>query len=138
MTKEKLEQLRTLKIEIDLLEYELNSLPQTTDTVRGSMDTFPYTEVIIKVTGTDEASAPVLRNKLRQKHKKLHASILELEEWLDTIENSEMRTIIRMHYEHGMTHEEIARKFGCSKSTITKKINNFFKKQKLSPNSPKN
>ena len=48
MTKEELEQLRSLKIEIKELEAELRNIPKTTDSVRGSTVNHPYIEHTMK------------------------------------------------------------------------------------------
>ena len=130
MTKEELEQLQYLKLEVKQLQEELKSGPPTTDSVKGSMDEFPYIEQTIKIFGADESKAGKLRKKLEKKLKKLQDMISDMEEWLDTIPDSETRLILRLTYRNGLKQEQIADELGYVQSAISKKMTAFWKSQK--------
>lgn len=126
MNKTELEQLQYLKLEVKQLQEELRSGPPTMDSVKGSMDEFPYTEQTIKIYGADESKAKKLRAKLERKLKELQDMIFDMEEWLDTIPDSEMRVILRLTYRNGLTQAKIAEELDCTERTIIRKIKSFF------------
>lgn len=128
MTKDRLEKMRVLRTEIKLLEADLcYNLPQTKDSVKGSMTEYPYIETTIQVEGTDETVKEALKKKIVRKLAQLRHELAELEEWLDGIEDPEMRIILRMYYEQGKTQEKIAEALNYSERTIRRKIDIFFK-----------
>ena len=126
MNKEELEQLQFLKLEVKQLQEELKSGPPTMDSVKGSMDEFPYIEQTIKIFGADETKAWKLRKKLEKKLKELQDLISDMEDWLDTIPDSETRLILRLTYRNGLTQEKIAEELGCSDRTVKRKIKTFW------------
>ena len=129
MTKEELEQLKSLKQEVKQLQDELHNMPLTTDGVKGSMDEFPYTYHSIKIEGIDQSTAKRLRNKLERKLKELQESILEMETWLDTVNDSEIRTVLRLTYRNGLTNEQIAAELSYDRSTVSWKLRKFWAEQ---------
>jgi DNA-directed RNA polymerase specialized sigma subunit len=129
LNKEQLEQLQYLKLEVKHLQEELKSGPPTTDSVKGSMDEFPYIEHTIKIYGADESRARKLRAKLEKKLKKLQDLIAEMEEWLDTVDESEMRTILRLTYRNGLTQSEIGAEIGYDRSVVSRKLKVFWENQ---------
>lgn len=77
-----------------------------------------------------------LKKKLRQKIEKLRRLVIEAEFFLTSIEDSEIRTILRMYYINGQTQDQIAAQLNCERSTISKKLDRFWAEQyKLSHNS---
>ncbi|MCE5227921.1 MAG: DUF1492 domain-containing protein [Porphyromonadaceae bacterium] len=101
-------------------------MPLTTDSVKGSMAEFPYTYHSIKIEGINQGTAKRLRNKLERKLEELQESIMEMETWLDTIGDSEIRTILRLTYRNGLTQEEIGLEIGYSRSGVAMKVKRFF------------
>lgn len=97
MTVEKLEAYRGLTSEIKGLREQIDSLydtyrsPQFSDEGSHSMNTSNPTE---------SAVSKILELKSIYDHKYAAAAelLLEVENWLSTIENSEIRSIIRFHY----------------------------------------
>lgn len=57
----------------------------------------------------------------------IQESIEELEKFLDTLEDPELRTILRLTCINGFTQEEIAEELGYSRSAVAMKIKRFFK-----------
>lgn len=129
MTKTDLEQLRALKNEIRLLEEELKSLPVISDSVKGSMIDFPHIEHNIAIRGVDINIGERLRRRLQRKLEELQDRLEDMEVWLDRLEESEMRTILRLRFRNGMTHEQIAKELGYSRTAIASKLERFFKNQ---------
>lgn len=126
MTRVELEQLKSLKQEAKQLQEELNNLPLTTDSVKGSMPEFPYIERTIKIVGIDEDKAKKVRKKLEKTLDDLQEMILVMEEWLETVEDSEIRTILRMKYRNGMKDKEIAAELGYCRQAVGMKLKKFF------------
>jgi predicted DNA-binding protein YlxM (UPF0122 family) len=62
---------------------------------------------------------------------------LLLENYLEGIEDSEMRDILRLYFALGLTLEEIGRRKGYSRQAIGKKIDKFLEKEKSSTSSTK-
>lgn len=128
MDKNRLENLAVLKKEIQLLEEELQRIPVVSDSVRGSMPEFPYVEVVVPISGIDDSDSASIRKKIEEKTRKLKRELLEVEDWLDTIPDSEARTILRAYYRQGMSQEQIAATLGYNRSSISKKIKNYLEK----------
>lgn len=122
-----MEQLRSLKNEVRHLQEELQNLPMTKDSVRGSMVEFPYIERTMVISGIDEGSAGKLRRRLERKCAELQEKIGEMENWLDTIPDSEMRDVLRMKYRNGMKDKQIANELGYSRTAIAMKVQRFFR-----------
>lgn len=137
MTRAELEQLKSLKQEAKQLQEELKNLPFVPASVKGSLPEFPYIETTFKVFGVDEQKGKRVKERLDRVLDEIQERILIMEEWLETVEDSEIRTILRMKYRNGMKDKEIAAELGYDRSTISNKLRTFFKKhEKLSPNSP--
>ncbi len=125
MTKEQLEKMRALRTEIKLLEADLYNLPQTKDSVTGSMTEYPYIQTTIQIAGTDEAAGEALKKKIARRLAQLRRELTELEEWLNNIEDPEMRVILRMYYGLGKTQEAIGKEIGYNRETVCRKIRKF-------------
>ena len=77
-----------------------------------------------------------LKKKLRQKIEKLSRLIIQAELFIANIEDSEIRTILRMYYINGQTQDQIASQLNCDRSTVSKKLDRFWVEQyKLSHDS---
>lgn len=77
-----------------------------------------------------------LRKKLRRKIEKLSSLMVQAELFITSIEDSEIRTILRMYYINGQTQDQIALQLNCERSTVSKKLDRFWTEQyKLSHNS---
>lgn len=55
--------------------------------------------------------------------------IEEMEEFLDSVDDATMRTILRYYYRDGMTQDAIGEMIGYSREGIRWKIDNFWRKQ---------
>ena len=131
MTKAELEQLRSLKSEIRHLNEELLNLPTVTDSVKGSMVEFPYIEQTVVIKGIDETAAVRLRRKVERKCEELQEQMLFMEEWLDGVQDSETRDILRMKYRNGLSDNQIGMELGYTRSAIAMKIQRFFSRAQV-------
>ena len=129
--KKRCENLRNSYKAIEVEQIKLNNFkfqPESMeeDIVTGSDNEFPYAPHHFKIRGYGSVEYPKQRNKLREKIARVRAEIEEVERYIDNVEDPEMRNILTMYYELGMTHEQIAERYGYERSTITKKINDFW------------
>lgn len=114
MTKEQLEQYRAIQREISALEDEIDNLhrdpPFGTDIVTGSDDRFPYCKRNYKITGIDHDKLDKLIGIYRRRIDRLTAQKIEVEQWLDTVEDSIIRQIVQLRYMDGFSWGQTASK----------------------------
>lgn len=115
-----------VKSEIADLEDRINKINDKgyviSDSVKGSSKEFPYTTRNYIVTGLDNVSinkVKKLKNILEEKRNSLIDLNIQAEEFLETIEDSEMRIILRNKYIDNKNYIQIAHD-----------MNNLYKKKK--------
>lgn len=128
LTKEDLEQLRALPAEIKVIQDSIDNLPVVTDSVTGSRPHIPFDKHTITIEGIDAKRVRILRRRLKLKCEELQDRIEEMEGWLDGIEDSEIRTILRLRYRNGLTDTQIGDEIGYSRSSVSMKLSRFFRK----------
>lgn len=119
-----------MKQEAKQLEEELRNLPFVPATVKGSMIDFPYIERTIKGLGVDEKQGRRVKVKLDATLDRIQNQILIMEAYLDTVDDPEMRAILRMKYRNGMKDRQIAEELGYDRSTVSAKQRRFWMKEK--------
>ena len=129
LIKNELEQLKYLKKEIKLLNEELHSMnkPMISDKVTGSSSEFPYTKRGFMIEGIDVTKLDRMRRKLERKTEELMEEMDKLNDYIDTIEDSEMRQIMMLIYRNGLTWEEIGEMMGYHRTAIQKKHDAFLR-----------
>ena len=130
MTKEQLEQYTSIKEEIKELEAELDKRKSpVSDIVTGSMEDYPYTQHSVTVRGLS-SNTYLLDLKLAYKKKELELQRLEIENFLDSVQDSKIRRIIRLKYIKGKTWPQIARKMDkhISGDSVRKIVERFLEK----------
>ena len=90
--------------EAQLLQKELRNLPQTKDSVKGSMAEHPYIEHTVIVSGVDERQGDRLRRQLQRKIDRIQEEVEAMELWLDNVDDTEMRMILRLRYRDGLVN----------------------------------
>lgn len=125
MTKKELEQLRALHQEIETLEerYILTPPEECGDTYGDYSHGFKQIKVL---QGLSTARADRIRDRITKKYEQLTAKVDDMEEWLDDVEDSEMRDILRLYYANGLNQEEIARRKGYTRSAIAMKLKKYW------------
>lgn len=72
-----------------------------------------------------------IEKEIDSKKEELAGKVLGIEQWLDSIDDAEMRTILRMYYGCGMTHKEIGEEVHLDRSVVSRRIKRFWQMSKL-------
>ena len=134
MTRAEMEQIKTIPCEIDAIKDTLNNPRieyvnvyykdyRTGKGIPKSRSEYDY----------DHMEWNKLKRKLKRKIERLGRLVVKAEKFIETIDDSEMRTILRQYYINGLTQEAIGKKLGYDDSTISKKLDAFWRE--LSNNS---
>ena len=131
MTKHELQQMKKLKSEIKDLQERIdrnkfNPKNEVADTVK-DYRTGQGKTIVIQGYGSEEWKR--LQMKYTQRLGDITRRVLLCEIFLDMVNDSEMRQILRYRYEDGMTQEEIGAKMGFSRQAIQKKEERFWNEQ---------
>ena len=68
------------------------------------------------------------RQKYYDKLRDIQREIASLEDWLDSVDDPELRDILRLQYINGLTQEQIAAELGYARETVSRKLKNFWEK----------
>jgi len=118
MTRQKLKQFRHLKSEIKLLQEQILTLESeiVTDKVRGSLPHHPWVETSFKITGFDRIEYAQKMDKLKRKLQRrvddLIDLVVEIIEYIETIDDSLLRQIIILRHVNGLTWDQVAASIG--------------------------
>lgn len=128
MDKERLKKLRSLIKEAEHLEIEIEDIKfqpkeQLADTAKDYKTGYPLTIVI---EGFGDSRYADLKHRLYEKLGKVQAERWELENWLDSVQDPELRTILRMQYVDGLTIEAVAEELEYSVATINRRLQKFW------------
>lgn len=128
MTKKRLENLRALKQELETLQKRYITMPSCEEVGDTAGDYRTGKKRIIQLQGVSNERYKQLGKKIYLKSEQLANEIEELEHFLDDVEDSQMRNILRLYYAEGYTLEEVGEIVGYTSSNIWAKINKFFGK----------
>ena len=125
-----LKDIAKIRREIKGLELMIHSNRKTmaTDVVSGSSDEFPYSVRHFRIEGVDQSRESVLQMSLQRKNKKLERELLKVEKYLDQIEDPEIRQIVRLRDELGMSWNDVAAKCGSTIAAVKMKHKRFLDK----------
>lgn len=116
MDKNQLRQLRHFKSEIRLLKQQIDNLESeiVTDRVRGSDVEHPYIEktYIIRGLAYDRRKIKRLKEKLQRRVDDLIDLVVEINEYIETIDDSLLRQIITLRHVNGLTWDQVAASIG--------------------------
>ena len=133
MDKRQLSRLRKLKKEAEVIKQEIRDLEfkpveEMMDTANDYSTGYP---VVITIEGFGSEEYVKARNRLYEQLRRKLIAIEkerdELERYIDSIEDPELRTIVRLRYIEGKTLEKIAESMEYSERTIRRKLFNFKK-----------
>ncbi len=135
MDKQRLMEYQKLKREQELLARRMEvlaarELPVVAGKVKASSREFPYTEHRVSVQMDEpEAAERILRMQkiYRERQERVGQQMLEIEEFIDSIEDAETRQIFEMRFMEGRKLREIAESTSLELSTVSVKITRFFK-----------
>ncbi len=129
MKKEDLESYKSKKEEILELRYKLEHVTENDAGVGVSVindyrSGFPHPQAVV---GCDYSIIRRRKENYSNRIAKLTAECAAVEDFVEAIEDSVTRRILRMYYIDGLTQKEIGRRVHLDRSSISVKINNFFK-----------
>ncbi len=129
MKKSRLKKLRALIREAEHLQSEYNDAlcfpkEQVVDSYKDYSTGFPHTK---SISGYGDSAYVDVRQRLYEKQRQIQDEIAFLENWLDSIDDPEMRDILRLQYVNGLTQEEIAAELGYARETVSRKLKAFWK-----------
>ena len=129
MEKEKLKKLKALIKEADHLEAEYQDIVcMPKELVSDSYKDYRHGHEQVKtLTGYGDSKYAELREKVHAKRIRIAAEISEIEDWMDGVEDAEIRDILRLQYVYGKTQGEIAEELGYSRTGIEMKLARFWK-----------
>lgn len=127
-----LDQLRFIKNEIELIKSQIDKLESqvVTDVVSGSSTHYPYNQRKFVITGIEQCDKRLVNRfkaRLSEHLDRLLNAQNEMLEFVQSVEDSELRQILLLRYLEGLSWQEISRKLGTAGdgSTERKKINRF-------------
>ena len=128
MKRQDLEQMRSMYQELSTLQKEYNRTPA--EDVGDTYGDYRTGRKIVKVMyGKSTKRKDKLRRKMDRKEEEICEALTKMEAWLDNVDGSEIRDILRLYYAVGLTLDEIADRKGYDRSSIGKKIDRFWKRQ---------
>lgn len=137
MDKKKLKQYRALLKEqeindkaIDKLYDRAAEIPTVLGKVVGSSKDFPYTEVRTTVQMDEPRESDEIERRLRirkVRQEQIRNAVVEIEEFIAGIEDSDARQIFELSYIEGKKQREIADILGYSRGRIPQIVNQFLK-----------
>ena len=137
---ENLEKLRKEKQSLEERIRKIENKPRKImiDGVKGSSREFPYTLHNCRIEGYDDSVAyrkrkntvKKLRRMLRYKEVQIYKEIVHIEYELNYVDDPEIRELIRLKYEDGLSWVQIQiKKEYNSESTARIKLDRFFRKK---------
>lgn len=133
MTKKELEQYCKLKKEVAYLQRRLDKLydkevPEISGKVQASAPEYPCIRKSV-VVQMYEPKANDAKNEvitlLKDRQRRCEEKMLEVERYIDKIEDAELRQIFEMRYMEGKKLEEIAETLNQERSGVGKKITKY-------------
>ncbi|MBR3376148.1 MAG: DUF1492 domain-containing protein [Mogibacterium sp.] len=127
MTRKEMEQCRTLPHEIKSIEMAMKN-PRRTDVVVFYKDYRTGTGVPKAKRETDdgEEDLKILRGNLNICKRKLAKRLLQAEKFIEEVDDTEMRTILRMYYINNTSQKEIGELLHYSQTAISTKLRVFW------------
>ena len=129
MTKKELLQYRYLLIEIKELENKIKNYEGkiVTNKVKSSQREFPYTQYELKIQGVEDSLyIKKLREKLFYRIEKCKKLKVDIENFINNIEDSRTRLVFQLRYVEGWSWLKISLKLGSHDESYSRKIHNRF------------
>lgn len=120
---------------IEKLYQRIEQLPDVYDKVQASQDEFPFVEIHIPVKAKPPREAAQINHLIHLQEKRKAEtlrSLIEIENYISSIEDSEDRQIFTMIFIDGMTYREVGEELHLDFTTVAKRIT-----KQLSTNSTK-
>lgn len=127
MTKESLEAYRSKKEEIKELQCKLlniNKKSVTHDTILDYRKGYPIPQAIV---GIDPCRVERTENRYKQKIEILSRECEEVEDFIESINDSLTRRIFRLYFLDGLSQYQVSTQVHISQSKVSEKISLFLK-----------
>lgn len=134
MTLELLKDYKSKKEEIKELSHKLEHSGDTmigNDVILDYKSGYPMPQAVV---GVDWKKVSRLENRWRNRIAQLEGECLQVEEFVENIQDSFTRRIFRRCFIEKETQEQVSRELHISQSGISKKINNYLKWNKIHKN----
>lgn len=122
--------------------FEKHPVTSAHGVVSGSMKEFPYAQCHFVISGSDVKSDEERKKLVSQLLIDLHGNErlyedmkLDIETFIESLDNIEDKTILRLRYIDNMSYEQIGEELGYDRTTISKRIDKIIEKSELSHNS---
>lgn len=132
MTLELLEQYADMRREARMWERELDELRKKNavvkDTVRGSMSSFPYTSHPVTIQGVPKPSKrfAAREKRLEERRERIAEQLAEIDDFIDSLEDSQLRQIIQYRYVKGYSWTKTARLVNNKESAVKMRVKRHF------------
>ena len=129
MTRKELLQYRYLLIEIKELENKIKNYEGkiVTDKVQSSQREFPYTQYELKIQGVEDSLyIKKLREKLFYRIEKCKKLKVDIENFINNIEDSRTRLVFQLRYIEGRSWVYISRQLGSPNESYARMIHNRY------------
>lgn len=134
MTKKDLEKMRALIKELKELRSKMEASASPREMVADTVKDYRYGyPVHITIRGYGQNDWPRMQQKYYDKLRQILATVIKMEDWLDTIDDPEMRVILRMRYVDCKSQEQIAEYLECSRRTVKRKLAGFWQTELSKP-----
>ena len=131
MTKKELSQLYYLKKEIKEQQRRLTELEEAATNCSAQITGLPSGRGISDKTGNYAAQIADLRALLDSNLKKCFDELNRLNRYIQSVDDSQMRTILRLRYVKGFTWQRIAFEIGERSEQYPRRKHNAFLKQEV-------
>ncbi len=126
MTKKELSQLYYLKKEIKELKRRISEIEAAATNCHPQITALPYEGVISDKTGAYAAQIADLKSQLELNLKKCFDELKRLDNYIQSVEDSQMRTILTLRYIRGLSWQKIAYAIGEHDEQYPRRKHNAF------------
>ena len=132
MNRKDMDKMRGLQFEISNLETKANKPARTfvADTYKDYRNNPKGVVKVIEGYDDGQAEMKKLEKRIRKLKLKRIQQLNRLEDYLESVEDPLMRTILRMYYRDGLTYKQIGNELGYSGNYVKIKVQRFWQKQK--------
>ena len=117
--------------QLDRLNDQLEKVPVIQGKVSGSSKDYPYIESHVTVQMREPKAASIIKDRIQGRKKRkawLEAEISEVEEFISAMPDGMEKQIFEMVYLDDMTQEEVGEILLMERSSVSKKISDYFLK----------
>lgn len=126
ISKSELQQYRSLKQEIDIIKAQLDGLEVQHDCVKGSNVEFPYESKIFHIYGKNLDKMEKLYIKLEEQLEKRILLRIKIEDFIDSIDDAQVRTIFRLRHIDNKSWLDISMRLGATYPEYAQKIHDRY------------